>query len=46
MLPEKLKALEFVQKQRGLPSYSSTQGLALIKEIERLQDLKYAYWKT
>ncbi|KAI5673438.1 hypothetical protein M9H77_13802 [Catharanthus roseus] len=46
LLLEKLKALEVLQKQRGLPCYSSNQELSLIKEIERLQDLKDIYWKT
>lgn len=46
VLPKNLKAIELLHEQRGLPSYSSAYKLALIMEIERLQDLKNAYWKT
>ncbi|KAI5663778.1 hypothetical protein M9H77_23101 [Catharanthus roseus] len=46
ILPEKVEALELLKKKRGLPSYSSSYELALIKEIDRLQDLKDMYRKT
>ncbi|KAI5680731.1 hypothetical protein M9H77_01958 [Catharanthus roseus] len=46
LLPEKLKALEVLQKQQWLPCYSSSQELSLIKEVERFQDLTDTYWKT